>query len=328
MSKLTEDQFDTPAKTTSVRQSLDITTGLLKHSRIALTGAQRTGKTTLARAYANKVGVPFVDASVSKILASFGLDSSKDHSAQFGRRLVAQRKLLESLDSLWDNTIGGLITDRSPLCFAMYTLADITASSHLTNAEYKELISFINDCKSVTLKHFNTLVRIPYNPRLPLVEKAGSAPANPAHIHHLEVILADLQNTLYRRNDAAVEERGSLSHVHPLRSLLQGEALQPEMEKALEISHLSGHVLNNLVDSGNKSNLSSMVLPRTALAIEDRVNWLVEHQQYKTLSWVQERLTVLSNSPLVMSKFEELGQAIPKGRLSPDLAGMSQFTEV
>lgn len=299
-------EFNTPANAVHARMAALLSKDLPNNYRISLTGAQRTGKTTMAKAYADTMGIPFIDASVSKILATHGLDSSATYSDDFGKRLTAQRKLLESLDIMWDNAQGGFITDRSPLCMAMYTLADITGTSTVTNEQYRELIQYVNDCKAVTVKQFNTVVLVPLNPKIELVSTAKSATANPAFIHHLYTVISDLFNDIPRRTDAAPE-------LDDAQGVVEKYMTRPEHGQGLT------DVLGNFDSLGKVTNLlfdvfatesmpllSSMTLPHSALSVKDRVEWLRTQQQFKTIKWLNRALNEVHESPMLSSEFDAI----------------------
>jgi hypothetical protein len=299
-------EFNMPSRATHARMAADLVKTLPNHYRIALTGAQRTGKTTMAKAYAETMGIPYVDASVSKILAANGLDSSATYSDNFGKRLTAQRKLLEALDNLWDNTHGGFVTDRSPLCFAMYTLSDIVGTTNVTNEEYAQLMQYINECKAATLKHFNTVVLVPLNPKIELVSSETSATANPAFIHHLHTVITQLFDTVTRRCDSEPED-------DEMHALVEPYLTRPDHGQALTavIGDLSDHndltkLLFEKFACDTPQTMSCMTLPNAKLSVKDRVNWLRDHQQFKAITWLNRGLAELSESPMIGEVFSEL----------------------
>src|SRR3569832_662701 len=83
-------------------------------SLIGLCGAHRTGKTSLAKAYAKKHGIAFMETSVSAIFKELGLDPAA--SFDFKTRLDIQEVILERLDAMYSMVapVSFAIVDRTP----------------------------------------------------------------------------------------------------------------------------------------------------------------------------------------------------------------------
>jgi predicted ATPase len=146
---------------------------------IGLVGAHRTGKTTLARLYAEREQVQFVETTTSSIFKELGFDPKVDYD--FKTRLFIQRKILDDMDKKYCSATGIFIADRTPLDALTYTLADVTREN--INGELaKELEVYSHDCFRVLNRHFNILMLV--SPGIPLVEAEGKAPANTAYIEH------------------------------------------------------------------------------------------------------------------------------------------------
>ena len=147
---------------------------------IGLVGAHRTGKTTLARLYAEREQIEFVETSSSAVFKAFGYDPKADYD--FATRLFLQRKILDDMDKKYCNASGLFITDRTPLDALAYTLADVTREN--VNGELtKQIEVYSSDCFTVLNRHFNTLMLV--SPGIGLVEEEGKAPANTAYIEHI-----------------------------------------------------------------------------------------------------------------------------------------------
>lgn len=147
---------------------------------IGLVGSHRSGKTTLARLYAERERIEFVETSSSAVFKTLGYDPKADYD--FATRLFIQRKILEDMDKKYCNASGIFITDRTPLDALAYTLADVTRQN--INGELaKEIEAYSNDCFKVLNRHFNILMLV--SPGIKLVEEEGKAPANTAHIEHI-----------------------------------------------------------------------------------------------------------------------------------------------
>lgn len=94
----------------------------------ALTGAHRSGKTTLAKAAAEKLDIPFVDMAVSQVFADNGLNPKASYP--FDVRLNIQGLILDHMDvklqlASTSSPMGLFIADRSPFDVLGYTMADI-----------------------------------------------------------------------------------------------------------------------------------------------------------------------------------------------------------
>lgn len=271
--------------------------GLQKHLRTAVTGPHRTGKTTMAMAYAEVCDIPYVDASVTRIMQEGGFDASASYASDFATRLKAQRYLLDALDLKWDMTDGGFVSDRSPLCFAMYTLCDITGSTDVSPGLSDELVRYLNDCKAVTLKHFNTVVLVPPNPAIPLAAAPGKAAANPAYIHNLYVTAQYLLGTLERREDVAPED----DELRAFPELLEGpdggvERVQRVWQRLAKQGRDVEALYGLFAEDAASTTLTAM-LPHKAASVEDRAAWLADLNQRQVFQWLQKGLEEGTDSP-------------------------------
>lgn len=157
-------------------------------SLVSLFGSHRTGKSTLAKAYADKHGIEFVETSVSAIFRDLGLDPAG--SFDFARRLMVQREILTRLDALYERYAGRqAIFDRCPLDFMGYTLGDAVGDSVPPEC-VPALNAYIDDCYDVLNKRFSAVILV--QPGIPLVAAAGKAVANPAYIEHLNSLMLGL----------------------------------------------------------------------------------------------------------------------------------------
>lgn len=155
---------------------------------IAIIGAHRTGKSTLAAAAAARMNLPFVRTQVSEIFRDLGIDPAA--KLPFEVRLEVQNVVLDRCCDLWKSERGVFITDRSPIDMAAYMLADI---NH--NVGYDvcaEVTRYIDRCFDATNAHFSVLMLL--QPGLPIVATANklSAALNPAYIEHLNTLLMGL----------------------------------------------------------------------------------------------------------------------------------------
>ncbi len=154
---------------------------------IGLCGSHRTGKTTLAEAISNKMGMPFVRTGTSEVFRECGLDPSKP--MDFDKRLWIQHKILDAAEKIWKAEKNQFITDRTPLDMAAYTLADIQGC---TEVDFTGLEKYLGRCFEATNKFFRMLVLI--QPGIPLVHEEGKAALNESYLEHLNYLILGLCN--------------------------------------------------------------------------------------------------------------------------------------
>ncbi len=153
---------------------------------IGLAGTHRTGKTTLAKAWAEQNEIDYITPDVSGVIASMGLEC-KDIS-DIDQRIKVQRKLVEACDKLFLRQKGMFITDRCPLDVAAYTLAD--CHQHMTPQQAKEMNEIVLDCISITNAVFHSICVV--QPGIPFVPEPGKPPMNVAYQEHIHSLVIGL----------------------------------------------------------------------------------------------------------------------------------------
>jgi len=168
---------------------------------IGLAGAHRVGKTTLAREFAKKHGLEFVQTSASQVFKDMGLDPAATHD--FATRLAVQEEILNRFDALYaQHTRADLaIADRTPLDMLAYTLADAIQNAVPAGLQGR-FDSYIHRCFEVTNRRFAVLLVI--QPGIELVAEEGKAAINSAYIEHLNSIVLGL----------SVDERVKAAHFY------------------------------------------------------------------------------------------------------------------
>lgn len=152
---------------------------------IGLCGSHRTGKTTLAREIAARIGMEFLVTTTSEVFARNGLDPSAP--MDFTTRLWIQHKVVEAAEAVWQAASGPFISDRTPIDMMAYTLADIQGG---TVVDFTELERYLDHCFAVTNRFFSELVVI--QPAIPLVHEQGKAALNRSYMEHLNVLVKGL----------------------------------------------------------------------------------------------------------------------------------------
>lgn len=153
---------------------------------IAICGAHRTGKTTLARAAAEVIGASFVPTSFSSVFRERGVNVQAGMSVD--ERLEIQEALLARARVIYRQALAPFITDRSPIDLLAYTLAEVGKS--LTAAQEARVSAYADACFDLAGEHFTTLVLV--QPGIPLVADATKAVASPTYLAHLTALMRGL----------------------------------------------------------------------------------------------------------------------------------------
>lgn len=146
-----------------------------------LCGAQRTGKSTLAGAFSEEVGVPALYTSASGVFAEMGLDPKADYP--LAQRLDVQRRILDSFEKQYRSVAGGVfVADRTPIDMMAYTIADVQRAN--VPSELEGVIeSYLKDCIEVSNATFSILMVV--QPGIAVVEAEGKAPGSFAYTEHI-----------------------------------------------------------------------------------------------------------------------------------------------
>jgi hypothetical protein len=151
---------------------------------IGLSGAHRTGKTTLARIFAQRYGFALRQTDTAAVFQQHGFDPAQP--LDFNTRLWLQEQVLAAAQTLWAAP-GDFICDRTPLDFMAYTLGDIQGN---TEVDYERLCAYLNRCFEALNSAFKHLIIV--QPGIPLVHEAGKAALNKAYIEHLNSLVLGL----------------------------------------------------------------------------------------------------------------------------------------
>jgi hypothetical protein len=155
---------------------------------IGLVGSHRCGKTSLARQYALKHGIPFLETSVSAIWRELGYDPSALYD--FETRLTIQERILERVDAKFAEFSGReFITDRTPLDMAAYLIGD-AIGDRVPDSCQERVKKYVADCFEATNRRFGVVILI--QPGIPLVKEEGKAAMNEAYIEHLNSLMLGL----------------------------------------------------------------------------------------------------------------------------------------
>jgi hypothetical protein len=149
-----------------------------------IAGAHRTGKTTLAKAIAEKLGIHYHDASVSKIMKECGIDGVRD--VPLADRITLQEFILDKFIDAIKAAPRPAICDRTPLDMIGYMLGELTM--HNTPVELHEQIQFYAErCLVETTLHFDTVLTL--RPLPDYAVEAGKPPFNRAYQSMVQFII-------------------------------------------------------------------------------------------------------------------------------------------
>ena len=205
---------------------------------IGLCGAHRTGKTSLARAYAEKHGIAFVETPVSTIFRELGHDPAA--TFDFKTRLDIQEVILTRLDQVYGalNPAELAITDRTPIDMLGYTMSEAIGEA-VSVADQERFKKYVERCFEVTNRRFSTLVLV--QPGIPLVAAEGKAVMNAAYIEHLNSLMLGL----------SVDQRVKMPHYYIPRQRLKMEDRLAALENAVGRStHMQMHESHSWREAG------------------------------------------------------------------------------
>jgi len=151
---------------------------------IGFAGAHRTGKTTLARASALALDLPFVETKVTDVFAAMGLDPAKP--MDFQTRLVVQKVVLKELIEKWSGYKGAFLSDRTPIDMLAYTMAEVRGDT-LNPTTERLLASYFADCIKATNDHFALVVLV--QPGIKVVPAPGKASLSMGYMEHLNTLI-------------------------------------------------------------------------------------------------------------------------------------------
>ena len=159
---------------------------------IAFCGAHGTGKTTLAIALEQKLGIPYIPIDASDVFLQYGFHPSD--KLDIRNRLFVQQKILEKAENIWfDVDEPSFICDRTPLDMAAYLLADV-GNGELDQRTQTEVMDYLADCFNVTIQWFDKIILIP--PAIAFVEREYKAAINQPLIFELHALLLGMLNYL------------------------------------------------------------------------------------------------------------------------------------
>jgi predicted ATPase len=185
-----------------------------------LSGAHRSGKSTLAREVAARIGIHNHDGSATMMLRERGIDMVAITDPF--ERLQAQNTLLDLYLEKLKTAPRPAITDRTPLDMAAYMMAEM--GMHSDPALGNEVWKYVERCVFETEKHFDTVFLI--SPLPFYVVEPNKPKPNKAYQMHFHFLL-----------------RGIMDNTQNLGLYKIGT---PEMERRIRL--VGGHIQQRLED--------------------------------------------------------------------------------
>lgn len=160
---------------------------------IGLSGTHGTGKTTLARAFAQKQDIPVVLTTASGVMHSLGLDPAADYPIDI--RIGAQEAILHAFEKQYADATRRtplFIADRTPLDLASYILADVQRATLLARPEVARLVTiYVQKCFVSLNRWFSTVLLV--QPGIQIEPgREGKAGACEAFMEHQNTLLRGL----------------------------------------------------------------------------------------------------------------------------------------
>ncbi|WP_147812572.1 hypothetical protein [Methylobacterium sp. WL103] len=150
-------------------------------------GASRTGKSTLCKLLSEGLDLPFHSFNTAEIMKAKGYNLV-DPALTFATRLDAQEAYLDHYEETLRALPRPALTDRTPLCLAAYTMAEIRMHDHAEHGD--RVLAIVERAVCMTDQHFDTVFLL--RP-LPFYEEAeGKAPANLGYQWHHQIVCEGL----------------------------------------------------------------------------------------------------------------------------------------
>jgi predicted ATPase len=150
---------------------------------IALAGAHRTGKSTLAAAFAKKEGFTYMPSRAGEAFATLGFRVGDTLTSE--QRLTLQEKILNlHAADLRCHVAKPWIADRSALDMAAYMLLHAAGAP---DCDHERIAGYVSRCFEVVNRHYGIIVLV--QPGIPYVSAEGKPPPNPAQQEVLNLTL-------------------------------------------------------------------------------------------------------------------------------------------
>ncbi len=156
---------------------------------VGISGAHGSGKTTLAKEIALRMGLVYVPASVNEMAKSAGYKHTSV-DLPLKDRIFLQKHVLEGFRTFLGKCGPETITDRTPLDVAAYTLAEIGMhSGNVLDAAMQEMVTdIVKDSIAMTHQLVNHVMVLQPLPAYEAIE-GKRPPENPAFAMHFQYLI-------------------------------------------------------------------------------------------------------------------------------------------
>jgi len=191
----------------------------------AFVGASRTGKTTLAKAAAETLGWHYYDGSFGLAAKRLGFEAVRPQTVL--ERIEMQEAVLGDHVLQLESLPRPCITDRTPLDYIGYTLAEVGMHALEDTQLMHRIHRFVETCLHVTRQHYDTVIAC--RPLAHYAEEEGKPPVNPAYQWHVQWIIEGAMNQV---NDV-VQDAYLKTDDHELRLEAAVEVFAKQFEERL-----------------------------------------------------------------------------------------------
>jgi predicted ATPase len=155
---------------------------------LGLAGASGTGKTTLAKLFAERTGLLFIPSSIGNVFEEINYDPTVDYP--FAIRAKIQELILATHEKAYAKADRMFVSDRTPLDFIAYTLADVRREN-LDTEQTQWMLNYMTRCFEVTNRYFGAIAVI--QPGIQISNNDDKLrPLNPAYAEHLNSLIIGL----------------------------------------------------------------------------------------------------------------------------------------
>lgn len=164
-------------------------------------GAHRSGKTTLARAVAEKLGILFHETSTTQVCKELGLDPVRP-GMSFPDRMNVQTAILSHHLDLLRTLPRPCIVDRTPIDMAAYLLAEVAMHTDLAGGGDREAFDRFDNLAARTLnialeamnRHYGLVIIVAPLPTY--VAEEGKPPVNLTYQLHIDALIRGLEQRI------------------------------------------------------------------------------------------------------------------------------------
>lgn len=120
-----------------------------------LSGASRSGKSSLAKHLSTVLEIPYVDSSTTVLMREAGFNPVA--AMDIDTRIKAQEHLFQAYQRLLDRQPPAFITDRTPIDMLAYMLGEVTMHN-TTEAQGEKIADYVDRCVAATESRFALVV--------------------------------------------------------------------------------------------------------------------------------------------------------------------------